>query len=628
MSLFSPEPNFPKEGVPPEVITISQAAWLRTVSKEDSTREDLENHLPDIPSHRVLRVLGRGGMGVVYEARTSLDVPVALKVIRPDRQLIGNEVFLTRFRQEARAMQESHHPHILRIYHYDVVEGFPYFTMHLVEGGNLHESLAEYHNQPIKTVELMLKIVDAVAYLHENKKLHRDLKPQNILLDKKGEPYLTDFGLVKEFDPSEIRTTDFEVPDDRLATPAVSTDGFPQMEETKLSPRLRAGLDYSLTHTGAQLGTRPYMSPEQIDGRKDDFGPGIDVWALGVILYEMLTQRRPFQGPSITTLEDSIRSSNPQPPLEIDQSQNEGLNQIIAKCLSKKVSERFQSARELHASLLDWHRWMTQPASPQRRTGFRWLLLGVLLLGIGGALFLSSQSTDQPPVPPDPLAEIRTELEKQRTVVLIDGNQPRWFEKFGRSGKWHDPEDGAIAFSSEGGSVYVDLARGLAGGYLYRVELQPLERKGDFGVFVGRKEFTVEDDPIHLLIGGQVSFAGNKEMLTLKLASGRLGKKDAFDPFNLPGPIAPATPSQPKADGFYVFTFEVVPQSISFWVNDAEKPHHKSLRNQLPPIVAQFNRFRPGWGHITPTFDPSDGLGFYVRNGGGVRIRRAILEAR
>jgi serine/threonine protein kinase len=561
-------------------------------------------------------------MGAVYEARNPLDLPVALKVIRVDR---GGEMFLARFRQEARAMQQLKHPNILRIFHYDVVEGSPYFTMELIRGGNLAEVLGDYREKPVKCVDLMLKIVDAVAYLHEQGMLHRDLKPQNILVDEHGEPFLTDFGLVKEFDPEENLPESSEIVLRENKEPPSTVNEIAQVE-TRLAPRVRAGLDQSLTYTGAQMGTRPYMSPEQIDGRKDAFGPATDVWALGVILYELLTQHRPFEGPSITTLEESIRNAEPLPPLEINESKHVELNRIVARCLAKQPQERFANARELQRELAEWQTKLLRRPFATRPRIIAAVVASVALLTL--VVFLAFSSSDpqqEVPISINTLEEIQQEHREGKRLVLAGESKPRWFESLGLPGNWLDAEKGSIGYESERTSM-IELARGLGKpAYRFTVRLQPEVRKGDIGVYVGRKSFDNGKSVRHVYLLALLASQPESQTLTLQVTGTRFDERIETTKLpKLPGPDPKTNAITPDINGEYLFSFEVQPDSIAFFANG--QLFHKISRIELMAKVKDFARIRKEWGDVTPTFDLPDGLGLFLRDGARVRIKEILLE--
>src|SRR5436309_4333564 len=275
-------------------------------------RTEVCDRPPAIEGYDVLGLLGRGGMGAVYKARDrSLGRTVALKMLRPGRGLSPSE--LERFRREARALARLDHPHVIPIYSEGECRGWPYFTMKLMAGGSLARRLDDYRDDPAAAALLIEKVARAVDYLHAQGILHRDLKPLNILLDDQDEPFVSDFGIAKLVDD-----------------------------------------DLELTVPGAVLGTRPYMAPEQAAGRNQDVGPAADVSAIGVILYELVTDRRPFVADTNDALTRAILSTDPATPRSLRRGLSADLETIALKCLRKEPGERYASAEALADDLGHW----------------------------------------------------------------------------------------------------------------------------------------------------------------------------------------------------------------------------------------------------------------------------------
>ena len=304
------------------------------------TRGDLGHptRLPDIPGYRVEQMIGRGGMGVVYRAiDLTLNRVVALKVMHPGGR--DYQHVMGRFDREVRALAQIDHPNIVRIFDADDWHGFPYFTMQFVPGGPLSHHLGRFHGDAAACVRLVAKVARAVQALHDHKVIHRDLKPLNILLGDSDEPLVADFGLAKWLD------------DD------------PQS-------------DYSAT--GHPVGTRQYMAPEQTLGKRSDYSAACDVWAIGVVLYELLAGRRPFVDDGRGDLLKRIREEAPPAMPETVPAE---LAAVVAKCLAKSASERYPTAA---AVADDLERWLAgEPvsvAAPRRKRGWR---TGVALLALG-----------------------------------------------------------------------------------------------------------------------------------------------------------------------------------------------------------------------------------------------------
>lgn len=266
--------------------------------------------------YEVLEEIARGGMGVVYRARqVKLNRQVALKVIRDPS--IASLSDLRRFRAEAEAVAQLDHPNIVPIYEVGQVEDCPYFSMRLVEGGNLTRWIESLKLNPRWAAELMLKVTRAVQYAHQRAILHRDLKPSNILVDGAREPYVTDFGLAKRTD-------------------------------------LTDGSGGAATLSGAVMGTPSYMAAEQALGQVRDLTTATDVYSLGATLYETLTGRPPFQAESVPETLRQVVEVEPQRLRAINPEIDRDLETICLKCLEKQQGKRYPTAEDLAEDLTRW----------------------------------------------------------------------------------------------------------------------------------------------------------------------------------------------------------------------------------------------------------------------------------
>ncbi|MEZ5328896.1 MAG: serine/threonine-protein kinase [Verrucomicrobiales bacterium] len=295
------------------------------------------------------RMLGSGGMGVIWEAEeTTVNRTVALKMIRSFAFSSDSEK--QRFRTEATAAANLDHPHIVPIHEVGEAVGQPYFTMKLLRGGSLAERLRRGALSHREAAGIIEKLARAVQHAHERGILHRDIKPGNVLLDSKGEPYLTDFGLAKLVDAEQ-----------------------------------------ALTLPHAQVGTPQYMSPEQARGRARDVTTATDVWALGAMLYQMLTGRLPFSGATPAEIFSHIAHDEPTSMRTLAASPDKDLETLCLRCLEKEPARRLRSAGELADELESWLRG--EPIRSRRITGaertLRWMRRHPWRVAVGAALAFS-----------------------------------------------------------------------------------------------------------------------------------------------------------------------------------------------------------------------------------------------
>lgn len=262
--------------------------------------------------YQLLNEIGQGGMGTVHRARLNgTTLLVALKQVRTDAM---SPMAVQRFREEVEAAASLRHPNIVPVYHVGEENGRPYFTMALIEGGSLENSLSRYHDQFQAIAQLMIKIARAVHYAHMRQLLHRDLKPANILLDEAGEPHVADFGLA-------ARLNDMGV----------------------------------VTSTGPASGSLPWMAPETLDGERT-LTTAVDVWSLGVILYQLLTAVRPFPGRNWHEVHASILNATPALPRTLNPRVPRDLEAICRRCLARDPEQRYESASAVANELERWLR--------------------------------------------------------------------------------------------------------------------------------------------------------------------------------------------------------------------------------------------------------------------------------
>jgi serine/threonine-protein kinase len=289
---------------------------------------------PAVPGYEVLGEVGRGGMGVVYRARQlALNRAVALK-----RILAGSgadAVTLARFHAEAEAVARLQHPGIVQIYEIGQADGCPYLALEFVEGPSLAEVLVRGPLSATLSATLALGLARAVHHAHQHGVVHRDLKPANVLLQVGS----GDGGTGTDDAPATVSPS-FRVPQLHLPTAKITDFG--------LAKRLDG--ESLQTRTGAVMGTPSYMAPEQAEGRKE-VGPAVDVYALGAILYEMLTGRPPFKGETVIQTLEQVRTQEPAPPGSLRAGVPRDLEIICLKCLHKDPRDRYPSAEALAEDL-------------------------------------------------------------------------------------------------------------------------------------------------------------------------------------------------------------------------------------------------------------------------------------
>jgi hypothetical protein len=263
---------------------------------------------PSVPGYEIAAELGRGGMGVVYQARqVALNRPVALKMI-----LAGDyagEHHRARFRTEAEAVARLRHPNIVQIYEVGAHDGKPYFSLEFCEGGNLEKRLGGTPLPPREAAGLVEVLARAMAAAHQKGIIHRDLKPANVLLADDGTLKVTDFGLAKKVGEA------------------------------------------GQTASGAIMGTPSYMAPEQAGGKSKEVGPAADVYALGAILYECLTGRPPFKAATAMDTLLQVLSEEPVPPRLLQPKTPRDLETVCLTCLEKAPGKRYPTAGALAEDL-------------------------------------------------------------------------------------------------------------------------------------------------------------------------------------------------------------------------------------------------------------------------------------
>lgn len=323
--------------------------------------------------YRILKKLGSGNSGSVYQAHdTHLQRRVALKVPR-FRDEDGPDALL-RFWRDGKALAKLRHPNVCPLLDVSVFEGIPFVTMTFVEGPSLASQIEPGKPWPLRrAVILVHKLAEALAYAHELKVTHRDLRPCNVLLGGGGEPILTDFALARR--------------------------------PNRASIIVKAG-------QGTVLSTLPYMAPEQVNGDVKTPGPTCDIYSLGVILYELLTGRTPFQG-TYGDVVVQILTQAPDPPSKYRPGLPAELEAVCLSALAKKPADRFASMQEFATALDNCQKLLAEeeaPAAPtstvrgQRRRLLPVLVGGLAIVGlIAGGVYYMKRPKEVPEQPPPPV---------------------------------------------------------------------------------------------------------------------------------------------------------------------------------------------------------------------------------
>jgi tetratricopeptide (TPR) repeat protein len=301
-----------------------------------------------IAGYEILGELGRGGMGVVYMARqVQLSRLVALKMVLAGAHAAPEQ--LARFQTEAEAVAHLKHPNIVQIFEVGKHDGLPYFSLEYVDGGSLSGKIGGKPQPPEDAARMVERLADAMDSAHRKGIIHRDLKPANVLLTADGEPKITDFGLAKRLEG-----------------------------------------DSGQTRSGTPMGTPSYMAPEQAHGDTKHLGPLCDLYSLGVILYEMLTGRPPFQGTTILETLDMVQKQEPVPPRRLQPTVPRDLETICLKCLQKEPQKRYATAGSLGADLLRYlggEPILARRVNPAERA-WRWCKRNPKVAGLSGTVAL------------------------------------------------------------------------------------------------------------------------------------------------------------------------------------------------------------------------------------------------
>jgi serine/threonine protein kinase len=534
--------------------------------------------IPELGPHEVREELGRGAMGVVYRAWDSvLKRPVALKKLVAG-VLAGSES-IHRFYREAQAAARLHHPNIVPIHGMGLHEGQHSFTMELVTGGSLADHMDRF-SDPKAAVALMEKVARALHAAHQKGIVHRDLKPANILLDEHGEPMVSDFGLAK----------------------------FPDAEA-------------DLTQPGRILGTPAYMSPEQAAGHSWKVTEASDVWALGVILYELLAGRRPFTGAKGEELAQQVITADPPSLRLIKPILDRDLEDIVLKCLRKEPTERYWSIGALADDLARWLRGET----PRWYARSRLLHLVSVSRGrIAVALCLLTVAAVLASI--GLLGRRSPSSSNTKPLVFLDEDENRgpWQLILGK-GTQLPEQNGHLRLETDDIALLRFLPTIPWDRYRIRLQITDLAGTGEMGVFFGHRQVSAGDGVDHWFATG--SFSGkaryspddkspaNRHRATIQAHRNREphGDPKTEYAYALTGPSPKYFRSEPSVP--HTLTVEVTPEIIRLFWDIEDDPFCSVDRARVwDPLLDSLADLKPDNAQKAPHFTDTGGVGLYCEH--------------
>jgi Protein kinase domain len=568
----------------------------------------------------VSRELGRGGCGVVYLAHDPhLGREVALKV--PRAEALENETVRQRFHAEAQAAARLDHPNIVTVHEADALGPFAYIASAYCRGETLSRWLARRNRVPVPpryAVALVRTLALAVQHAHGRGVVHRDLKPSNVLLS-----------LVS---PGEERPDDVVLPEE-----SGEARFIPRITDFGLAKLVEGGSD--LTHSRVVIGTPEYMAPEQAEGRSRDTGPATDVWALGAILYELLTGRPPFRGDTDLDTLRQIGEDEPSSLRAINREADAGLESVCLKCLEKRSERRYRSAQELADDLDRWlsgrsprsARWTARAQRAVRRHPFA--VAAAVLLALIGASFAGWRYHADPD---RQWAAVEKRLDRGDEVrLLTDGQHPAW-------ANFAIPESKAESRTRQGEPVTL-ISTGIGDPGLMRLApaMKPpsyhfsaevrhnraVRDEGYVGLFFALEEHSTDDGTEYCYLALEFNdlldepqmypgHAGNAARIRLyrhrptrpstpNFISSRQGPSHFFPPAF---PLAGGEP-------WHRLAVEVSPEAVRFFVDGAASPQLAMSREDIDRQFRQLGREdrelrKPANGKLR--YHPAGGLGLMV----------------
>jgi eukaryotic-like serine/threonine-protein kinase len=584
----------------------TRSAFEETLSRQ--ARTDAAVPL-DAFGYALQERLGGGGMGVVYKAvQKSVNRLVAVKMIRAADH--ADEEALARFRTEGAAIARLCHPHVIQLYEFGDRDGQPFFSMEYAAGGSLAGRLKGRPLAVREAAELVRVLALAIEAAHREHIIHRDLKPANVLLMADGTPKVGDFGLAKLLDS-----------------------------------------DSGHTQTGVVMGTAAYMAPEQAAGRVRDHGPAVDVWALGIILYECLTGRTPFQGEDREATLEGVRTREPERPSRLRPEVTRDLEAVCLKCLEKDPARRYPTAASLAGDLGRWlegrpvgarlRRWYERAwQGPRSRPLLSAAVLLVLLSAAAAPFALDRLGADYPRKRAERLLargkpfvwEWPDELPGSFRPVLGDASPPK-----------PNPREGCAIVETLGTGLVEVVRDPGCDSYQLLVEMRHDSGLGSqVGLYFGYREGPVRPDSrlasyCTLIFADRGSLAqvehdaGGNPVSRVRLEH-RCFAEDLdrrLHPHQAIGKGKPFRPEGPPglSGPWRTLLLEVRPDSVEgLWVaadgtrETVEKVSTQYLRDRLAVQKQVFQLPE----ELPTDFQPRAGLGLYVQQG-KVSVRRVVV---
>ena len=559
-------------------------------------------------AYLLLKKLGQGGMGIVYQARQEmLKRLIALKVVL--NGVFASDEERARFRREGEALARVRHANVVHIYELGECQGQLFYAMEWLEGGTLKERLDGQTLPEHEAAQLLATLARAVQALHDKGIVHRDLKPGNILFAADGTPKIADFGLVKLLDSAEVDTRSYVV-----------------------------------------LGTAAYMSPEQARGGSRDIGKPADVYALGVILYQALTGRTPFQSISNWHTLELLREQEAQPPSRHRPKLDRVLEAICLKCLQREPVQRYASATALADDLECWLNGEPTQVRPPSRRARMWrsvrrhhrVLAAVTLLLLLPSIVLALLYIRDPA---RRLKDLESRLQRGEAVTLIGDKDRLIWSRWGlREGAMVSSlrGDGAFSIKAPDSAAVLTLLPDPQGSYRFSAEVRhedvvPL--LGQVGLcFLHSRPASPEgyqhcfctltfNDLETLPLNPQNKQPSSRVSLTVRrIPEG--GADDRASPLFLQH-FVPAVVAAPDSYPWRPLAVEVRPEGIdSLWGGEplASTSHEQILKGFATLKLKRLNnRMVDLFPTLHPTFAPRDALGLYVQYG-QASFRRVRIE--